>query len=928
MPIKDLYYQKYLKYKNKYLNLQSQTGGLQVYNPCHIYNITVIIVRLIILLYYYFDTERTCEYFYDIDNFDTPIFKKLEEIYKNEVNCNGEKLTRKQEDKLPEFKKANTIILFNFIYLVLKNNFSKWTCINGDIFAGCNFILQYFKENNITNKDLKNILQFESSEEFMFENSINHIIGTFKKIKNNIKPILYLYEYNYSTNEDFFEIIESTPYVGNDKYNYNAINIAENEKFKKFENTLICILNKGFYALFEIYNFVIIITGYINFPKILFNVEKTILCQQQSDDNIWCNLIDENNRVELSEILNLKLDGIENFRVLFLYPTTINSNQINYYSYSSKKIINKNLKGLFFKLKSYSKNIDIYQNFTLIDSTLDYYDVIILINILKKLNNLELLNLSNNNFTDIQVAQLLECLVNNITLIELSLNKNSIINNAFELLFNYIINPDIKLRTINLESTFKEGTFGEVERENSKIQLQKIRNEIDRLVLAFNKNQTLTEVNIQDNNLSPFEIEMLSLVLGKMNIIKLGNNILDEDGAKAIAYMLKETRTLKIIELNNTNMTSKEFNQLVKGLNLNYTLTEVNIEKNSITEIETIEQTLNNPTNIISIFNISRNSIGDTGAIKIAEILETNTTLKTLKLGGNKISVSGVKAIASALFINSTLSTLELNDNKLGNDGFKELVKALKLNTNLTEINLESTGCDYKDTELIITMIKSNKTLQTLKLGNNNFNMSNKKGGQRLAYALKNNTTLKRLDLNNNNMGDTQINTDDTQKEKVVTVCDILAFSLKENKSLTELNIQHNKLNHLRAHLLSIALKNSSINILNISNNLIGDLGAKWIADMLVDNSNLETLKLGHNEIGDEGIKALANALKHNSTLLTLELNNNNFGRFGIIALATALKLNTTLLEINLEFNSLDELSDQSFLEVLNKNENLVIKLT
>ena len=49
MPIKDLYYQKYLKYKNKYLNLQSQTGGLQVYNSCHIYNITVIIVRLIIL---------------------------------------------------------------------------------------------------------------------------------------------------------------------------------------------------------------------------------------------------------------------------------------------------------------------------------------------------------------------------------------------------------------------------------------------------------------------------------------------------------------------------------------------------------------------------------------------------------------------------------------------------------------------------------------------------------------------------------------------------------------------------------------------------------------------------------------------------------------------------------------------------------------
>jgi hypothetical protein len=31
MPIKDLYYQKYLKYKNKYINLQSQMGGVDKY---------------------------------------------------------------------------------------------------------------------------------------------------------------------------------------------------------------------------------------------------------------------------------------------------------------------------------------------------------------------------------------------------------------------------------------------------------------------------------------------------------------------------------------------------------------------------------------------------------------------------------------------------------------------------------------------------------------------------------------------------------------------------------------------------------------------------------------------------------------------------------------------------------------------------------
>ena len=49
---------------------------------------------------------------------------------------------------------------------------------------------------------------------------------------------------------------------------------------------------------------------------------------------------------------------------------------------------------------------------------------------------------------------------------------------------------------------------------------------------------------------------------------------------------------------------------------------------------------------VLTVLNLSDNSIGDNGAKSIAEALKVNPVLTDLSLGNNKIGVDGAKAIA------------------------------------------------------------------------------------------------------------------------------------------------------------------------------------------------------------------------------------------------------------------------------------------
>merc|ERR1712080_98464 len=82
------------------------------------------------------------------------------------------------------------------------------------------------------------------------------------------------------------------------------------------------------------------------------------------------------------------------------------------------------------------------------------------------------------------------------------------------------------------------------------------------------------------------------------------------------------------------------------------------------------------------------------------------------------------------------------------------------------------------------------------------------------------------------------------------------------------------------ATVIGDSLKNdSTLQMLYMPKNIIGNVGAIAIANALAKNSVLKRLYLDNNQISDPGLKAFRNVLQNkNKTLNTIVLSFNNFG--------------------------------------------------
>ncbi|KAL2253547.1 UNVERIFIED_CONTAM: hypothetical protein Sindi_0149400 [Sesamum indicum] len=120
---------------------------------------------------------------------------------------------------------------------------------------------------------------------------------------------------------------------------------------------------------------------------------------------------------------------------------------------------------------------------------------------------------------------------------------------------------------------------------------------------------------------------------GDEGLFFLAESLAYNQGAKAIAEMLKKNSTLRVIELNN-------------------------------------------------------NFIDYSGAEKIAEALKQNRSVTNVDLGGNDIHAKGISEIARVLKDNSIITTLELSYNPIGPEGAKALAEVLKFHGNIKDLML------------------------------------------------------------------------------------------------------------------------------------------------------------------------------------------------------------------------------------------------
>lgn len=174
--------------------------------------------------------------------------------------------------------------------------------------------------------------------------------------------------------------------------------------------------------------------------------------------------------------------------------------------------------------------------------------------------------------------------------------------------------------------------------------------------------------------------------------------------------------------------------------------------------------------------DVRARSIGDAGAIILADALRHNTMVTNVMLYLNNIGISGISAIAAVLKNNNqTIVSLELNENDIGIDGGRAIADMLLENTSLREINLLSTNiqsCGAKAIAMAIKQTKTTNKLSSLNLCNNHID---DEGILAFADMLVDNETLNELYLECNNPTTISI--------------EAIAVSLRNNETLKKLSL-------------------------------------------------------------------------------------------------------------------------------------------
>jgi len=209
-----------------------------------------------------------------------------------------------------------------------------------------------------------------------------------------------------------------------------------------------------------------------------------------------------------------------------------------------------------------------------------------------------------------------------------------------------------------------------------------------------------------------------------------------------------------------------------------------------------------------------------------------------------------------------------------------DYIQELK-NNSITELKLSEYTLETKDIENLANVLSNNTSLKILDLS---YNKIGDIGALHLATSLRYNTTLQKLNLTRNDITDNGAT--------------YLGNALKYNTGLQALNLTRNDITDGVKKLAEGLFNNTSLKILDLSYNKIGDIGALHLANSLLTNTSLQSLLLGYTRIGDIGAEYLANALSHNTSLKQLYLYFTSIREKGAEILINSLGHNSSIQQL------------------------------
>lgn len=157
------------------------------------------------------------------------------------------------------------------------------------------------------------------------------------------------------------------------------------------------------------------------------------------------------------------------------------------------------------------------------------------------------------------------------------------------------------------------------------------------------------------------------------------------------------------------------------------------------------------------------------------------------------------------------------------------------------------------------------------------------------------------------------------------TGAELVAKCLKENLTCRAIDLRDNVIGDGGARAMAEMLErdDNTVTYLYLYNNDISDTGAVAFSEALKANKSLTYLSLSNNRVADEGATALAEALRSNVHLVYMGLAKNDIGNAGAAAIGQMLGVNKTLTELVLSYNKFLDEGDKAIAEGLKNNSTL-----
>lgn len=278
--------------------------------------------------------------------------------------------------------------------------------------------------------------------------------------------------------------------------------------------------------------------------------------------------------------------------------------------------------------------------------------------------------------------------------------------------------------------------------------------------------------------------------------------------------------------------------------------------------------------------------------------------LETLNLVDIKTSdVSRLShLLISLLDTNTKISKLTISQEII----LRDMIKSGIFDRRTNLITLDLSGLKFSSQTFLdlLTMLKSNTTLNHLKLSDCCSNVIN------LLDHLNCNTKLTSLDLSNCDvtLDDDEFNFYNTTLTTLnLSRCRLNHVPVKNlvkilgRPGMISLNLSANNLTMKPE--LALALEKADPEFLNLEGNMIDDLGLSFLMPVLLKSSHLRQLNLSQNQISDASIQALIPWLHSYKSLENLNLSYNWLTEIGLSSLCRAVADHPSISQLDVSKN-------------------------